>query len=736
MLFVYAATIFLSAALLFLVQPMFARMALPLLGGSPGVWNTAMVFYQATLLLGYGYAHVTMTRLGVRRQAVLHLVLLLLPLSALPIGIASGWTPPTSANPIPWLLLLMTVAVGAPFFVVSTSSPVLQRWFAATGHPAAADPYFLYAASNAGSMLALLAYPVLLEPRLELVRQSRLWAVGYLLLVVLFAGCAWLLWRASKAPPVINTAAAGAAADAPEESDAGLTRGQRLRWVLLSFVPSSLMLSVTTHLSTDVAPVPLLWIIPLALYLLTFILVFARRPLLPQALLVRAMPVTVVALALILAMRSTQPLFLLIALHLISFFVIAMVCHGEIARHRPPTRHLTEFYLWMSVGGVLGGIFNALLAPLLFSAVAEYPLTLVLACLLAPRPEGMVSTRRQRLLDGALPLALGLLTVGLTKVVGVSAISSGQLALASIFGPPVLLAFFASRRPVRFGLGIAAILAAGSLWPLDYSRALYVERSFFGVHRVTQGIVSANHFLIHGSTQHGMQSRDPARRREPLTYYYRTGPIGQMFAALPVPAQGSVAVVGLGTGTLAAYGKKDQRWTFFEIDPAVERIARNPAFFTYLQDSSADIEVTLGDARLSLARSARKYDRIILDAYSSDAVPIHLITREALALYMSRLKENGVVAFHISNRHLDLEPVLAGLARDAGLICLIQRDMDIAAAESAAGKSISVWAIMARNRAHLGALAQDRRWTVAREQPNMALWTDNYSSIFRVFNWH
>src|SRR2546422_345949 len=354
LLAVYATTIFVTAALLFLVQPMFARMVLPLLGGWPAVWNTCLVFYQAALLAGYLYAHATTSWLGVRRQAALHVGLVLLPLLLLPIGIPSGWTPPAAASPIPWLLALLAVAVGLPFFVVSTTSPLLQKWFAGTGHPSAGDPYFLYAASNLGSMLGLLGYPVLLEPRLRLAEQSRLWSGGYLLLLVFTLACAVLLWR-SPVP---------ALADPSRERLTGLAARRRLRWVLLALVPSSLMLSVTTFISADVEAIPLLWVIPLAIYLLTFVLVFARRPLVPHALMVRVLPIALLALVVVLVKRANQPLLLIMGLHLGAFFVAAMVCHGELARDRPPPAHLTEFYLWLSVGGVLGGGFNALAAPL------------------------------------------------------------------------------------------------------------------------------------------------------------------------------------------------------------------------------------------------------------------------------------------------------------------------------------------------------------------------------------
>ena len=386
----FTVTMLLSAFLLFLVEPMFARMMLPLLGGSPAVWNTAVVFYQTSLLAGYIYAHGATRALGARRQAGLHLGLLLLPLLVLPIAIPAGQTPPTANDPIPWILLLMLTRVGLPFIILSASSPLLQKWFADTCHPAAADPYFLYAASNAGSMAGLLAYPFLFEPILRLQEQSWLWTAGYGLLVVLMAICAVTLWR-SRRPAGLR---GPQRAEMPATDPRGATAGERpswrrrARWVILAFVPSSLMLSVTTFLSTDIPSLPLLWVIPLALYLLSFILVFARTQVISQSALRKLLPVLLVPQAITMALPSLWPIWLLIPLHLAVFLAIALLCHGAIAADRPSAAHLTDFYLWLSVGGALGGMFNGLLAPVLFTTVLEYPLGLILAAwLVMPRLE-------------------------------------------------------------------------------------------------------------------------------------------------------------------------------------------------------------------------------------------------------------------------------------------------------------------------------------------------------------
>jgi hypothetical protein len=731
LLLTFSLTLFVSALLLFLVQPMFGKMVLPLLGGSPAVWNTCMVFYQAALLGGYAYAHAAPRWLGLKRQALLHLGLLLLGALALPIGIARGWTPPASSSPIPWLLLVLTASVGLPFFVVSATAPLLQRWFSHTGHAAARDPYFLYGASNLGSMTALLSYPFLVEAHLRLAEQARVWALGYVLLVGLIAGCAVLLWRAPAAPP----AAAGPEAAPPGAGEEPLTWGRRVWWVLLAFAPSSLLLGVTAYLSTDIAAVPLLWVIPLAIYLLTFVLVFARSPLLPQSFMVLAEPFLVIPLALLffLNLKGAWPLF---PLHLLAFFVMAMVCHGELMRYRPGAAHLTEFYLWMSVGGVLGGLFNALVAPATFKGVVEYPLMIMVASLLRPQPGARPGRAGAWLLDLLLPLVLALALGGLCRAVLAGDFSWQMPAIVALSCLAGAFAYSFRHRPVRFGLGVGAVMAAAVLLPPGASRVLLQERNFFGVLQVRHDAAGNYHLLYHGTTLHGAQSLEPSRRREPLTYYHPAGPLGQVFQVLSGNlAPRRMAVVGLGTGSIASYGKAGQTLTFYEIDPAVERLARDPRYFTFLQDCPAQVEVVLGDARLSLKEAPDfSYDLMVLDAFSSDAIPLHLVTREALALYLAKLRPGGMLAFHISNRYLDLEPVLGGLARDAGLACLIRDDKNLGEAEKQARKSPSTWAVMGQGAEGLSRLAADPRWHPAAGRPGL-LWTDDFSNILEVFKW-
>lgn len=726
MLAVYTGTMFISAALLFMVQPMFAKMALPLLGGSPSVWNTSLVFFQVALLGGYLYAHFVVQRLGVRRAALVHAGLVLAPLLVLPVAVPAGWTPPAEGNPVPWLLALLGVSVGLPFFVLSTTSPLLQAWFARTGHRQAADPYFLYAASNAGSMLALIAYPLLIEPRLRLTEQREWWAAGYLLLAVFILTCAAIVWRATSgraARPQLRLVPTSAAARASR-----LDRRRVARWILLSAVPSSLLISVTTTLQTTVAPIPLIWVAPLSLYLLTYIFVFSPRFAGLNQALTRFLPVTLAALAMLMAAHISGPLALLIGFHLGVGFIATMVCHGQLANDRPAAEHVTTFYICLSVGGALGGMFNGFVAPLVFSSVTEYPLALVILCLLLPGSGEATWVKR------ALVAVLGVLVLLLAVGVPGPDLRLPMPGVLAVLGVGALAAFAAARRPLRLALGIAAMFVAGGvLYTGQEGRTLHTERTFFGLHRVLLDGTGRYRVLVNGSTQHGRQALDPARRREPLMYYTQSGPIGQVFTALPRKANQRVAVVGLGSGALACYQQPGESWTFYEIDPAVIRIARDPRYFTYLADCAPDAAMVVGDARLAMrSAEAGAYDLIVLDAFSSDTPPVHLLTREALALYMEKLAPGGVLAYHISNVYLDLRPVVAGIANDAGLLAYTRDDDRITYTELDNGKSGSRWAVLARDQADIAPLITDPRWRPAVLDPSLPVWTDEYSSILRI----
>jgi spermidine synthase len=725
----FAATLFLSSSLLFIVQPMIAKMVLPLLGGTPAVWNTCMVFFQGVLLAGYLYAHAASRWLRVQHQAILHITLLLVSFLTLPVIVAAQTAePPTTGMPIGWLLRVLVTTVGLPFFLVSSSGPLLQRWFARTNHRLASDPYFLSVAGNVGSIAALLSYPVLFERSLRLAEQSSLWTIGYAGLVALTAACFAFAYR--------QTSAHGSAEIAENEAMVGdqPAWSERLRWVMLSFVPSSLLLGVTTFMTTDVAAVPLLWIVPLVLYLLTFVLVFARRTIVPHTAMVRALAFWVLPLTWLIVFDTPLPVVVEAPLHLLAFFFAAMVCHGELARRRPSATYLTEFYLSMSVGGVLGGLFNALVAPLVFSTVVEYPLVLVLACAL--RPSGAsADSSKIRGLDVALPAAIGAFAFAMLMLFD-PAESRAPLTLMLVIGIPTLACLRFSPRPVRFALGVAALMIAGATYLAAQEQVTHRGRSFFGVHRVFDDTDDKLRYLVHGGIIHGAQHLEESRRREPSMYYHKDGPIGQVFSALSGRIdKRRIAVIGLGIGGLAAYSESHQRWTFYEIDPAIADLAQDPRQFTYISDSPADVRIVLGDARIALQKAPRRgYDVFVVDAFSSDAIPVHLLTREALRLYWEKLDEGGILAFHISNTYLNLAPLVADLARDSGLFCVVRFDTQ-GAASMKDGKGASQWAVMARSPQHLEFLGNDPRWQLVPARATSTTWTDDFSDPLSLMKW-
>jgi hypothetical protein len=738
----FAVTMFVSAGLLFCVQPMIAKMILPVLGGSPMVWIICMVFFQALLLGGYIWAHFVTGWRQTRWQVAVQLGLVLLGLRILPIGIIDREVSavPHSDDPVLWLIGVLLLAVGLPFFVLSATAPLMQKWFASVGHSSGSDPYYLYGASNLGSMLALLSYPLWMEPRFTLGQQSQLWSGLYLVLIVLLTMSAAFVWQ--------NRLEVRTTSDSEEEKIQSLSWSRRLRWLALAFVPSSMMLGVTMYLTTDIAPIPLLWVIPLAIYLLTFILVFARWTFLPHWLMVRSLPViALVLIFLLFAEDMKPPIWLLIPLHLLMLFTAAMVCHGELARDRPPPAQLTEFYLWLALGGLFGGIFNGIIAPLVFRRVVEYPLAIILACLLQPPftpmkqdsppfPSSTEMWKRKGFLDWILPLGLGLVTLAAVLILPAAGLKPNQWTVGILAGIPTAACYFFVDRPIRFGLGLAAVMLASSFYVGGQGKILHVERNFFGVIRVTKDQSGEYLQLVHGSTIHGRQSLDPARSHEPLAYFHSTGPIGKVFAFFnPDHPTARIGVIGLGAGSLACYAEPEQKWTFYEIDPAVQRIAN--ANFTFLRDCKAGLpDVILGDARLRLKEAPDGYyDMIVLDAFSSDVVPVHLLTRQALALYLSKVKPHGMLCFHCSSRYLDLKPVLANLARDAGLICLAREDLSTTAQEKKAGKEPSQWTVMARSGSDIDKLRKRGLWETMPGQAGVPVWTDDYSNILEVFKW-
>ena len=728
MVFLFAASLFAGSFLLFLVEPMAAKMVLPRLGGAPMVWNSCVLFFQGTLLAGYGLAYFAASRRRSGPPVAAFLVLLAVALIALPIAIPSRFADADSSHPVFLVVTMLSVGAGLPFLALSMSPSVLQAAFAHSGHTAAADPYFLYAASNAGSLAALLSYPLLIEPMVTLHDQARYWSVGYVGFVVLAATCASVtrLWRSSN---TLNTHAGVQSAACREQSAGAHASGTRaVAWIAWSFIPSSLMLAVTSYLSTDVAAVPLLWIVPLTIYLLTFVLAFSTRGAGLRAVAVRRLPLLVLPIIALLSIKLDIPSGIAMPLHLLAFAMAALLCHTRLASSRPPRAVLTAFYFWIAVGGFLGGAFSTLLAPLIFTGISEYPVLLVLACLARVFDDWTISS-------GDVLVALGVGVLTLAVLSGTVAFGMPRSMLAAAVAFPLLAAFSQLRHPVRFSLAVAAMLLAGEAVVNPYGRVLHAERTFFGVYRVATDVSGRYHILFHGTTQHGQEALDPARAGEPLAYYHRTGPFGQAIAKLSqLSSEDQVAVVGLGVGSLAAYATGHQLWTFYELDPAIERLARRVDYFTFLESCGTRCRVVIGDARLSLEKAPQHaYRLIVLDAFSSDAIPIHLLTREALTLYLSRLADHGVLAFHVSNRHLTLAPVLARLAGDSGLAALRQLQI-VTPAEEAVGAESSEWLLMARDVHDFRTLEQDARWTTPVAPEGTPLWTDDFSNILSAFH--
>jgi hypothetical protein len=717
----FAATLFLSSFLMFTVEPMVARQMLPLLGGVPMVWNGCVVFFQAVLLAGYGSAHVLTKRVSAPVRLPVYAGLAVLPVAVVKLGVNDG-SADAAREPLSWLLVALLTSVGPLFLVLAVSASVLQATFASTRHKSARDPYFLYAASNTGSLVALIAYPTVVEPLLGLSGQARVWTIGYGIFVLLVLACAVaarfaLCGGDAVAPP--------AAADSAAVPDA-ITWKRRVHWCVIAAVPSSLMLGVTTALTTDISPVPLLWVVPLTLYLLTFVVAFGPSGARATRLADLVLPVLLIVVAVSMLIGGQLPLLLALALHLVPFVAAAMLCHGRLAQDRPSARHLTEFYFWLAFGGMAGGLFNTLAAPLLFSRVLEYPLALAAVAFLRPQDP---ARRARQPLDYLLPMA----AVAVVASVVFFSLEPASPAVVVAAGACAALAFLRRHQVVTLA-AVTSVFVVASPWTMTAADTLlHVERTFFGAYRVILTGDGRYRSLTNGTTLHGMQSVEAEYRRSPLTYYHVTGPFGRLMQAVPrLSEAGDVAAIGLGVGSLAAYARPGQQWTFYEIDPAVERIARDESHFTFLKDCGARCRVVIGDARLSMAGSDAQYQLIVLDAFSSDAIPIHLMTQEAMGMYLAHLAPHGVLAFHISNRHLILGGVVSKLAEANGLFPRLRRELMDLRKPWAEGKTSSQWLIMARTPDDLGAIARDPEWMTLRLRPGTPLWTDDFSNIFEV----
>ena len=709
----YVVTICTGSFLLFLIQPMIARMALPRLGGAPSVWNSAMLVYQALLLGGYAYAH-WLGRFTPRRQATIHLSLFALAAMMLPIGLVAS-VPGANANPFVWVPWLFVTSIGPLFFVVAAQAPLMQRWFAQSG---GGDPYPLYAASNLGSFAGLIAYPLVVEPLLPLRGQSWLWTAGYALLVVLVSACAVVLPRRSDVP----------SHDAPV---ARYTVREVATWMALAAIPSGLMLSTSTHLTTDIIAMPLLWVLPLGSYLLSFSVAFSQRRKAAQFI-TAAVPILLLIGGGAAFANSAKFPFVFAPLGLILLLGVSVALHAMLYDRRPEPARLTGFYLAMSAGGALGGLFCALAAPVLFNWAYEHPLLILAAGFALSGPPLLPAG--ERLWRGGRQWVPAVIVVAIAA----AAVATSQSGAANISVTAaivlVALGMVAVGNRVVFTLCLAGLmLSLGGLTALSDSLTTNNRvRSFFGIYTV--GVQPGpRRYLVHGTTVHGLQNLSPGRERDPLTYYAPLSGAGLALAHLPelYGEAARVGIVGLGAGTLSCYARPGQRWRFYEIDPAIVKIARDPLKFSYLSRCLPNIPVAIGDARIVLAgEPVGGLDVLVVDAFSSDAVPVHLLTREALRVYRRRLAPGGLLLMHISNRFLDLEPVLAAAQRDGWHAAL--RHYRVDASEAELGYATSMWVALARSPEplhRLRAATGAGNWRDLHARAGFIGWSDDFASV-------
>lgn len=721
----FLLTILAGSFLLFLVQPMIARMALPRLGGAPAVWNSAMLVYQALLLAGYAYAH-RLAREPARRQAIIHIALFAVALLWLPIGLAS-LQPPADGSPIFWVPWLLTASIGPLFFVVSAQAPLMQRWYALSGNKG--EPYALYAASNIGSFAGLIAYPLIVEPFTTLHSQKWIWSIIYLGLMAFVIMCAVKLWRTDVSPVETITV--------PTERNR-ISRKRRLYWIALAAVPSGLMLSTTSHLTTDLVAMPLLWVIPLGIYLLSFSVAFAddQRP---AYWISRFAPlVMVISGTFVFVVWGKAAINGLVASLSLLFFV-AVSLHNEMYRTRPAASELTSFYLMMSVGGVIGGLFCAIIAPLLFDWTWEHPILILLAALLLPKISVLPFGHNKPKLPWIM-LGLGCIALILGLVGGISEPVTTSLPKVVLATTVIVLAVAVAGFRIPFLLAVAGLLITNGGWySLQQSYAGVRMRSYFGTYTVNSSESGQVRWLNHGTTMHGMQLLDEPTR--PISYYPVTSGVGIALTKAPelYGPDARIGVVGLGTGTLACYRKPGQFWQFFEIDPLVIEIARERKIFSFLEKCAPDVPIQLGDARLTLTTVPQgQFDILALDAFSSDSIPLHLLTKEAFATYRRALKPDGLLLVHISNRYINLNPVVAAEARANGWHAALRHDSPTEALV-AKGDRASQWIALSPDAGKLAQLTgkvdarkskyHDADQWIALDPASKSAWTDDYASV-------
>lgn len=680
----YACTIFLSAFLLFQVQPVIARIILPWFGGTAAVWTTCMIFFQCVLVLGYLYAHWITSRLSPRAQALVHGALIIATGIVLPITPNASWKLAGGENPMPRILGLLSVSVGLPYLVLSTTGPLLQAWYVRSREGAV--PYRLFALSNLGSMLALLSYPVLVEPTLATRTQALVWSVGFAVFGALCIFTAFTSLRAKAQAQPANLPEPEPSPPSREAPPPGPL--MHIIWLSLAACASALLLAVTNHMCQDVASIPFLWILPLSLYLLTFILCFDADGWYRRNVFLVLLVASLGGMALLINPSWSRPAMkYLIPLFAAGFFTACMFCHGELARLKPHPRYLTSFYLMISFGGALGGLFVGILAPALFPAYLEFPIALTICAILAAVVLHRDEAIRERWAWRQHP-------------------SPALVVLAAV---------------------VATVCGADIL--LMLRGAQFTGRNFYGALRVQQegdeAAGDAYRTLFNGAINHGGQWRNPKLRALPTTYYFKDTGVGQALNLRAQDGPRRVGIIGLGTGTLNAYARPGDTFRIYEINPLVLELAQR--YFTYLGDSRATTEVVLGDARQSLEREQpQNYDVLAVDAFSSDSIPVHLLTREAFRLYFLHLKPNGLLAVHITNGYLNLTPVVDLVARD------LHKAATRVDTESGEGHCYgTTWIVLANDARELENLPKHNGQPL-QQQAGLRMWTDDYSNLFRI----
>jgi hypothetical protein len=724
LVFVFSISLFCSAYLLFGIQPLFSKMLLPLLGGSPQVWVTAMLFFQSVLLLGYGYAHLSAKFLSRHLQFSVHATLLASCFLVLPFGLSNAQTWTEHMHPALWQMSLMLSTIGLPFFTLASSAPLFQHWFSKTTHKDANSPYFLYAASNIGSLGALLAYPFVIEPLMTLNVQTQAWTylyAAFACLTVLSIALSYFSFKTEVAETKSSSP------DTPWKT--------RLYWIACAFIPSSLMLGVTHHVTTDIASVPLLWIIPLALYVLTFVFVFAKQQILSPRILAILHGACAVGITMLLYSHLSLSGLTLISLHFIAFFFIAWSMHACLAASKPEASRLTEFYLFMSLGGVLGGLFNAIVAVELFILPIEYPLILGLSCLLRAKVTDGADRKPLFSVENGVPLAIIiLLAINIMS-------NNSQLIIFSAF--VFCIGFFLIiETHWRFAFTVLVILIAGQLPSFSYNNSanelIHLSRNYFGlisVYNIKDKDENGYDYRIlkHGTTTHGIQYTANDKQNVPLSYYSEYSPLKDVFDYLGKGSANSIGALGLGSGSIACYKHPGRHIDFYEIDPDIVSLAEDPEYFTYLSGCGTPYNIHIGDGRMTIQnKPEQSYDAIILDAFSSDNIPVHLLTSEAFEIFKSKIKnKSGILVYHISNRYLDLEPVISAMANDMGYKALAKLSMRPDHPEYA--KTMYEAHYMILHPATLDmSFFMERGWSNGAIKPGISGWSDNYSNIVNI----